>query len=465
MEVVIGLLLMLLRVSHGVETYCDGRQDGAQCYGALGGTVVLQLMDSASEISRYQLFKNKTSILSGIKNKIVSNLIADRSSFTPSNGTFRINNLSRTDGGEYTLTIFDSDGNSLKQRTLQLIIQGVETYCDGRRDGAQCYGALGGTVVLQLMDSASEISRYQLFKNTTAILSGIKNKIVHNLIADRSSFTPSDGTFRINDLSRTDGGEYTLTIFDSDGHRSEQRTLELIIQGVETYCDGRQDGAQCYGALGGTVVLQLMDSASEISRYQLFKNKTSILSGIKNKIVSNLIADRSSFTPSNGTFRIHDLSWTDGGEYTLTIFDSNGHRSEQRTLQLIIQAPVSSVLLVSECLSQGEMRVSCSSEGGDSPQYSWTLDGHTLTDTQLLSGNNETNNITLKQDVSGQLTCSVKNHVSTVSETKTISTCGFIFIDCTCNNGMHISQWVFEANNTLKPTTTSITATEEEEDK
>ncbi|KAK2904103.1 hypothetical protein Q8A73_010760 [Channa argus] len=52
-------------------------------------------------------------------------------------------------------------------------------------------------------------------------------------------------------------------------------------------------------------------------------------------------------------------------------------------------APMSSVLLVSECMSQGEMRVSCSSEGGDSPQYSWTLDGHTLTDAELLSGNNE----------------------------------------------------------------------------
>ncbi|TKS72408.1 HEPACAM family member 2 [Collichthys lucidus] len=238
-----------------------------------------------------------------------------------------------------------------------------------------------------------------------------------------------------------------------------------VSHGVETYCDGRQDGAQCYGALGGTVVLQLMDSASEISRYQLFKNRTTrILDGRKNNIGTNLITDRSSFTPSNGTFRINDLSRTDGGEYTLELFISNGLKLEPRTLQLIIQAPVSSVLLVSECLSQGEMRVSCSSEGGDSPQYSWTLDGHTLTDTQLLPGNNETNNITLRQDVSGQLTCSVKNHVSSVSKTKTISTCGFIFIDC-ISNGTRISQWVLEANNTLciKTTTTSTMTTEGKE--
>ena len=109
----------------GIETHCDGRQDGAQCYGALGGTVVLQLMDNASEISRYQWKKNKTlTILDGRKDKIVSNLMKDRSVFTPSNGTFRINNLNRTDGAEYTLIIFDSNGRDLGQWTLQLSIQG-----------------------------------------------------------------------------------------------------------------------------------------------------------------------------------------------------------------------------------------------------------------------------------------------------------------------------------------------------
>lgn len=155
---------------------------------------------------------------------------------------------------------------------------------------------------------------------------------------------------------------------------------------------------------------------------------------------------------------------------------------------MLPSAPVSSVLLVHECLSQGEMRVSCSSEGGDSPQYSWTLDGNTLTDAQLISGSYETNSITLQQEVSGKLVCSVRNHVSSVSKEETISTCGeweyewktfrwlwhwwftasavglflsrigFIFIDCT-SNGTHISQWVLEANNTLcnEPTTTPTT--------
>ncbi|XP_053179544.1 uncharacterized protein LOC128362724 [Scomber japonicus] len=108
------------------------------------------------------------------------------------------------------------------------------------------------------------------------------------------------------------------------------------------------------------------------------------------------------------------------------------------------------------------MSVSCSSEGGDSPQYSWTLDGHTLTDHQLLSGSKETNIITLKQDVSGLLVCSVRNHISSVSKEKNISTCGFIFINCTSSNGTNISQWVYAANNTLciEPTTPPITSTD-----
>ncbi|XP_035765308.1 hepatocyte cell adhesion molecule-like [Neolamprologus brichardi] len=236
-----------------------------------------------------------------------------------------------------------------------------------------------------------------------------------------------------------------------------------VSHGVKTHCDGRQDGAQCYGALGGTVDIQLMDSTSEISRYQLLKNSLKILYAINNKVIFNTIAHRSHFSPSNGTFRINNLSITDRGKYTLQTFDSDGRSSGEWTLQLFFQAPVSSVLLVSECLSQGEMRVSCSSEGGDSPQYSWTLDGRTLTDAELLSRNIKTNIITLKQHVSGHLGCSVKNHVSKVSKEQRISTCGFIFINCTSVNGTQVSGWVYAANNTLcieptsEPTTTTQT--------
>ncbi|XP_060903913.1 uncharacterized protein LOC132981837 isoform X1 [Labrus mixtus] len=222
-----------------------------------------------------------------------------------------------------------------------------------------------------------------------------------------------------------------------------------VSHGLETFCDGRQDGARCYGALGGTLVLKLMDDASAIYKYQWLNKTRGILSARKNKIVHNMIETRSTFTPNNGIFRISNLSMTDAGEYALEIFDSQGYKVVHQTQQFTIEAPVSSVLLVSECLSQGEIRASCSSEGGDSPQYSWTLDGRTLTHTQLLSGNNDTNNITLKQDVSGRLVCSVRNHISG------ISACGFIYINCTLPNGTYIPHWAIKAinNRCIEPTT------------
>ncbi|XP_069027347.1 cell surface A33 antigen-like [Embiotoca jacksoni] len=233
-----------------------------------------------------------------------------------------------------------------------------------------------------------------------------------------------------------------------------------VSHGVETHCDGRQDGAQCYGPLGGTVVLQLMDEDSQIPKYEWRNESTIILRGKQNEIITNSLKDRSVFTPSNGTFRINKLSRTDSSEYTLSIFDSNGTLTSKKTLHLSIQAPVSSVLVVSECLSQGEMKVSCSSEGGDSPQYSWTLGGRALTDTELYSENKEENSITLKQHVSGRVACKVWNHVSTVSKEEDIMNCGFIYIYC-ISNGTNITQWVFAANNTLCIQSTTVTVVKE----
>ncbi|XP_078810353.1 uncharacterized protein LOC111948012 [Oryzias latipes] len=233
--------------------------------------------------------------------------------------------------------------------------------------------------------------------------------------------------------------------------------LITVTDGVVTHCDGRQNGTQCYGALGGTVSLQLMDHFSQKHLYQLLAKNMNLLQVRKSRPLE--MQNRTSFFPSNGTFWIHNLSRSDSGEYRLQTFDSNGTLAEPRTLWLLIQAPVSSVSLVSECLSQGAMKVSCSSEGGDSPQYRWTLNGKSLTEAELLSGNKQTNIITLKQHVSGRLVCSSWNHVSSVSNSTNICTCGFIYINCTFN-GTKISKWVFKENNTLcvEPTTSPTEA-------
>ncbi|XP_068182142.1 uncharacterized protein [Antennarius striatus] len=220
----------------------------------------------------------------------------------------------------------------------------------------------------------------------------------------------------------------------------------LICHGVETYCEFRLNGSHCNGALGGTVVLRLMNSTSGINRFKWIKNNTETVIHWFNKIYFPEISSRASFTPDNGTLIINKLRRTDEGQYTLKCHNSEGRQINSIFHSLTIQAPVSSVTLVSECLSEGEMRVSCSSKEGDSPLYSWTLDGYNLTKAQLLSGNKETNSITLKQGVSGRLVCTVRNHINSDFKVEKIASCSFI--NCTLLNGTHLSQWVREADNT-----------------
>ena len=109
---------------------------------------------------------------------------------------------------------------------------GVETKCDVRqKDGAQCYGPLGGTVFLQLTDRAPE--RIEIHKNTTKILLWKKDKIVQNIKQDKYSFTSSDGTFSISNLIRSDTDNYTLMIGNSNGKTLQ--TLQLSIQGKQLF--------------------------------------------------------------------------------------------------------------------------------------------------------------------------------------------------------------------------------------
>lgn len=86
--------------------------------------MVLQLMDSTSEIFKFIWSNKLRTVLDLRKGTPLINAIETRSVFTPSNGTFRINNLNRTDDGEYTLEIFDSEGVRLQLWILQLTIQG-----------------------------------------------------------------------------------------------------------------------------------------------------------------------------------------------------------------------------------------------------------------------------------------------------------------------------------------------------
>ena len=73
-------------------------------------------------------------------------------------------------------------------------------------------------------------------------------------------------------------------------------------------------------------------------------------------------------------------------------------------------APVSDVDLSISCSANGEWRLRCSSNG-DSPQYSWYLDGRPLSEADAdLSADNQT--LLFSGDVTGRLTCNVSNNIS-----------------------------------------------------
>ncbi|XP_023183919.1 uncharacterized protein LOC111606835 [Xiphophorus maculatus] len=215
---------------------------------------------------------------------------------------------------------------------------------------------------------------------------------------------------------------------------------------VETCCDGRPNETLCFGPLGGTVCVKLVDSVSESQSYQITHTTSIILTIKKNCVISGPLQNKYLFIPSNGTFSINNLMMTDGGEYVLEIFDSNGRKKEHRTFNLFLEAPVTSVHLFAECLSEGQVNVSCLSEGGSNPQYSWTLNGNKLSGHELLSENIKSNTIVLRPNVAGRLVCSVRTNFSFLLKEKITSTCDFV--NCT-SNGIHISKWVFKENNTL----------------
>uniref|UniRef100_A0A3P9N2V0 Immunoglobulin V-set domain-containing protein n=1 Tax=Poecilia reticulata TaxID=8081 RepID=A0A3P9N2V0_POERE len=106
------------------ETYCDFRTDGAQCFGSLGGAVLLQLMNNISEIPKYECKHNTSKIMRGTFNNSQLIGLQNRHDFILSNGTLIITNLSRNDSGTYTVETFGSDGKSLERKTLQLNVEG-----------------------------------------------------------------------------------------------------------------------------------------------------------------------------------------------------------------------------------------------------------------------------------------------------------------------------------------------------
>ncbi|XP_054890396.1 uncharacterized protein LOC129362713 [Poeciliopsis prolifica] len=370
-----------------VKPSCDARQNGAQCFGALGGAVDVQLMDNMLAIPIIQWTMNSSIIFIWRYGRMViikDNIIP----VFPSNGTVRINDLRRNDNGEYKLEMFDRDGKITGKKTLHLSV-------------------IAPVFPVQLVPQC--LSQGQM--KVSCVTQG--DSPLYSWTLDGHALTDSElfsGNTEANIIILRHNilGHLVCSVRNEISNSSEGMNLTHCV--VKPSCDGRKNGAQCFGALGGVIDIQLMDNMLEIPNFEWTKNNFVILHWRFNSVVSkrrNMIP----IFPSNGTVRLYDLRTTDRGEYKLEMFDGKGKKTGWRLLQLSVIAPVSSVQLVPQCLSQGQMKVSCVSQG-DSPWYSWTLDGRPLTNSELFSRNTEANIIVLRQNILGHLVCSVRNEVS-----------------------------------------------------
>ncbi|KAI2645686.1 HEPACAM family member 2 [Labeo rohita] len=130
----------------------------------------------------------------------------------------------------------------------------------------------------------------------------------------------------------------------------------------------------------------------------------------------DLYSNRPEVTVINGTLIINRVIRADSGNYTVTLYHSDGTDTSTHLedLEVNVEAPIGSVEVSIICSSSGVMRASCSSEG-DQLLYSWTLNGDSLTD-----GNSS---IDLNEGTDGNITCSVKNHVSHGQKTINVKPC------------------------------------------
>ncbi|XP_054890113.1 hemicentin-1-like isoform X2 [Poeciliopsis prolifica] len=394
------------RISHAtpasgfraVKPSCDARQNGAQCFGALGGAVDIQLMVNMLAIPIIHWKMNSSIIFIwryGRMVRIKDNVIP----VFPSNGTVRINDLRRNDNGEYQLEMFDGNGKITGKKTLHLSViapvfpvQLVPQCLSQGQMKVSCV-TQGDSPLYSWTLDGHKLTDSKIFSgNTEANIIILRHNILGHLVCSVR-----------NEISNSSEG------------------MNLTHCVVKPSCDGRKNGAQCIGALGGVIDIQLMDNMLEMPHFEWTNNNFVILHWRFNSVVSkrrNMIP----IFPSNGTVRLYDLRRTDSGEYKLEIFDGKGKKTGWRMLKLSVIAPVNPVQLVPQCLSQGQMKVSCVSQG-DSPLYSWTLDGRPLTNSELFSGNTEANIIVLRPNILGHLVCSVSNQASNSSEWMNVTYC------------------------------------------
>ncbi|KAK2829104.1 hypothetical protein Q7C36_017094 [Tachysurus vachellii] len=168
---------------------------------------------------------------------------------------------------------------------------------------------------------------------------------------------------------------------------------------------------QCYVAVGQRLHLQMpwedgfdLQTTSLILRYRKTQSSP-----------PTPRLPRWQFVNDNKTMILTSAERSDSGTYTLNIFDGDGRIKSSYTLQVNIEAQVSSVKVTYSCLFLKVRKVFCSADG-DNLHFSWTSALNTR-----LEDDNKT--LVLDKIHNNNVTCHVENHISRVHNSINLPTC------------------------------------------
>ncbi|XP_053544390.1 uncharacterized protein LOC128635427 isoform X1 [Ictalurus punctatus] len=176
------------------------------------------------------------------------------------------------------------------------------------------------------------------------------------------------------------------------------------------------ESSLCYVALGQRLHLQIpLEYRFELKITDKTSTTRSILRYIKTQSDPPKPNDPRWQFDKDKTIILTSAERSDSGTYTLDTFDANGNNKGSYTLQLYIEAKVSSVSIQYNCLFPEVRKVHCSADG-DNLQFSWTSES-------TIRLENENSTLVLDKNNDGNVTCHVENHVSRDNNSIELQSC------------------------------------------
>ncbi|XP_071317620.1 cell adhesion molecule CEACAM5-like [Trachinotus anak] len=199
------------------------------CLGALGKPLIFYLPTGTNKQS---VLTKDTHIILKVTNNtgVINSQYSDRSAFF-TNGTFKLETVTKEDSGDYLLETHRlTDGVLLHKINTHLEMQGAMECKLSEATGAQqCLGALGEPLIFYLPTGTNKQS--VLTKDTHIILKVTNNTgVINSKYSDRSAFF-TNGTFKLETVTKEDSGDYLLETHRlTDGVLLHKNNINLQIQ-------------------------------------------------------------------------------------------------------------------------------------------------------------------------------------------------------------------------------------------